>query len=303
MEPAIAVVGSLNLDLVVRVARHPRPGETVLGGDVQRYPGGKGANQAVAAARLGQPVAMIGRVGEDDAGWMLRAVLDDDGVDTSRVLETAGVPSGTALITVDDAGENAIVVSPGANARVTPEDVREAEEVLAAASATLLQLEIPVDAVAEAARAAHGTVVLNPAPATTLPRDVLAAAGVIVPNRSELALLAGRDVVTADDAEAAASALGVRNVVVTLGGEGALVVQGGRATSVPAVPVRAVDTTGAGDSFCAALADALVRGAELVEAARWAVRVAAVTVTRPGAQTSLPRRDDIPDDATARRPA
>jgi ribokinase len=295
VEPAIVVVGSLNLDLVVRVPRHPQPGETVLGGDVQRYPGGKGANQAVAAARLGQPVAMVGRVGDDDVGRSLVAGLERDRVDVGAVLITPGVPSGAALITVDDEGENAIVVSPGANSHVTGEDVRAAAAQLETASAVLLQLEIPLDAVAEATRLARGTVVLNPAPAKPLPPEVIASCDVLVPNRSELALLTGRDAGSHDDVAAAAGTVGPA-VVVTLGEDGALVVADGHVTHVPAVEVDAIDTTAAGDSFCAALADALVRGADLVEAARWAVRVAAVTVTRPGAQTSLPDRDDIPND-------
>jgi ribokinase len=295
VEPAIVVVGSLNLDLVVRVPRHPQPGETVLGGDVQRYPGGKGANQAVAAARLGQSVAMVGRVGDDDVGRSLVAGLERDRVDVGAVLITPSVPSGAALITVDDEGENAIVVSPGANSHVTGEDVRAVSAQLETASAVLLQLEIPLDAVAEATSLARGTVVLNPAPAKPLPPEVIASCDVLVPNRSELALLTGRDAGSHDDVGAAAATLGPA-VVVTLGEDGALVVADGRSTHVPVVEVDAIDTTAAGDSFCAALADALVRGAELVEAARWAVRVAAVTVTRPGAQTSLPDRDDIPDD-------
>lgn len=293
-ERSIAVVGSLNLDLVVRVPRHPRPGETVLGGDVSRYPGGKGANQAVAAARLGRRVAMVGCVGDDDAGRTLLGVLAADGVDASGVRVSGEAPSGTALITVDDAGENAIVVSPGANARVTVADVRAAAPVLAAASVTLLQLEIPLDAVREAARIAGGIVILNPAPAAALPAEVLAVVDVLVPNRSELSILAARPVDDHDDLVAAASLLeGPGAVVVTCGAEGAVVVEGGRATWIPAVAVTVVDTTAAGDSFCAALADALVDGADLVAAARWSVRVAAATVTRAGAQASLPTRAEV----------
>ena len=200
--PAIAVVGSLNLDLVVRVPRLPGPGETVSGDDVFRNPGGKGANQAVAAARLGRGVAMVGCVGDDEAGRELLASLEADGVDRSRVRVVDGVPSGTAFITVGEDGENQIVVSPGANARVTPDDVAAAGPVLAAAAVTLLQLEVPLEAVAAAARSARGTVVLNPAPVRALPADLLSEVDVLVPNRVELAQLAAGPAPTTVEAAA-----------------------------------------------------------------------------------------------------
>lgn len=292
----VAVVGSLNLDLVVPVPRHPLPGETVLGGDHFANPGGKGANQAVAAARLGRRVAMVGRVGDDDAGRTLLSALAADGVDASHVRVTEGTASGIALITVDASGENAIVVSPGANALVAPTDVDAAAGVLAGAAVTLLQLEIPLDAVVAAARAARGTVVLNPAPARSLPRELLRAVDVLVPNRAELAALAGErePPVSLDDLGRLAGRVdGPRVVVVTLGANGALVVKGGAPTHVPGVPVDPVDTTAAGDSFCGALADALARGDALGPAVRWAVRAAAITVTRPGAQRSMPSRAEV----------
>jgi ribokinase len=293
MGSGIVVVGSLNVDLVVRVPRLPAPGETTLGGDVARYPGGKGANQAVAVARLGQPVSMVGRVGDDDGGRLLLDVLAADGVDASGVRVTPGVPSGTALITVDERGENVIVVSPGANARVSADDVRAAAAQLAEADVALLQLEIPLDAVAEAARSCGGTVILNPAPAGPVPADVLEHVDVLVPNRPELSRLSGRALGDPDDVAAAARQIGVGRVIVTLGEEGAVVVEDGEATPIPATPVVPVDSTAAGDAFCAAVADALVRGAGLVEAAGWAARAAAVSVTRAGAQTSLPTRDEV----------
>jgi ribokinase len=292
----VAVVGSLNLDMVVPVPRHPSPGETVLGGDVFRNPGGKGANQAVAAARLGQPTAMIGRVGRDQEGATLIEALEAAEVDASRVVRTPGAATGMALITVDQRGENAIVVSPGANSRVTPQDVDSAQEILGSARVLLLQLEIPLEAVAAAARAASGTIVLNPAPARPLPRSLLESVDVLVPNRSELAVLAGAAAEPVDDdqvAQLAARIHGPKAMVVTLGAAGALVVEGGRTDRVPAIPVEPVDTTAAGDAFCGALADALVRGQPLGEAARWAVRAAAVACTRAGAQASLPSRDEI----------
>jgi len=291
---AVAVVGSLNLDLVVRVARPPGPGETVTGSDVFRNPGGKGANQAVAAARLGRRVAMVGCVGDDAAGRELLGSLADAEVDTARVRVVDGVPSGTAFITVGDDGENQIVVSPGANARLTAADVAAAGAALAAAAVTLLQLEVPLEAVAAAAGAAGGRVVLNPAPVRDLPEDLLAKVDVLVPNRVELAQLAGAGVPeTVEDAATLAGRLPARAVVVTLGGDGALVVEDGRVGHVPAVPVRPVDTTAAGDAFCGGLADALAGGAGLQEAARRAVRVAAAACLRPGAQASLPTPADL----------
>ena len=288
MQGSVAVVGSLNLDLVIRVAELPGPGETVSGGDLFRNPGGKGANQAVAAARLGRRVAMVGCVGDDQAGHELLASLEAAGVDGSRVRVVEGVPSGTACITVSEDGENQIVVSPGANARLTPDDVAAAAAVRSAA-VTLLQLEVPLETVAAAARTAGGRVVLNPAPVRALPAELLGRIDVLVPNRVELARLAGGPVPrTVEQAAELAGRLGGRAVVVTLGADGALVVEDGRAGHVPAVPVRPVDTTAAGDAFCGGLADALAGGAGLQEAARRAVRVAAAACLRPGAQASLP---------------
>jgi len=288
MQGSVAVVGSLNLDLVIRVAELPGPGETVSGGDLFRNPGGKGANQAVAAARLGRRVAMVGCVGDDQAGHELLASLEAAGVDGSGVRVVEGVPSGTACITVSEDGENQIVVSPGANARLTPDDVAAAAAVRSAA-VTLLQLEVPLETVAAAARAAGGRVVLNPAPVPALPAELLGRIDVLVPNRVELARLAGGPVPrTVEQAAELAGRLGGRAVVVTLGADGALVVEDGRAGHVPAVPVRPVDTTAAGDAFCGGLADALAGGAGLQEAARRAVRVAAAACLRPGAQASLP---------------
>jgi ribokinase len=282
----IAIVGSINLDLVVSVARHPRPGETVVGGDCRQLPGGKGANQAVAVARLGGAVAMVGRVGADPQGGWLRDGLSVEKVDVRHVRSDREAPTGMALIAVDPTGENTIVVSPGANARVSPKDVAGAGELVAEADVLLLQHEIPTEAVAAAIETARGTVVLNPAPA----RGLVGSVDVLVPNRGELESLAGGG---GDPVTLARSLAGTKAVVVTLGAEGAVVVEGDRFERVPAPRVRAVDTTGAGDAFCGALAGALAEGATLVEAARWAVRVAAVSVTRPGAQGGLPWREDL----------
>ena len=292
----IAVVGSANLDLVVEVLRVPLVGETVLGGDLARIPGGKGANQAVAAARLGRAVAMIGRVGDDEGGQILRNALETDGVDTSHLTTTPEVPNGVALIAVGADGDNTIVVSPGANNRLSVADVEAASDVLGAAAVTLVQLEVPLDAIVAAAEVAGGTVVLNPAPApsTPLPAELLEAVDVIVPNQTELALLTGHegpvDVATAADL---AARLPVPTVVVTLGALGALAVAEGSATHIAAPVVDPVDTTAAGDSFCGALADALVRKESIVDAVRWAVRVGAATTLRSGAQPSLPTAVEV----------
>ncbi len=297
MPVEVAVVGSCNLDLVASVDHVPQAGETVLGGDLARIPGGKGANQAVAAARLGRSVAMVGRVGDDAAGDMLRAALVADGVDTSALLTTADVPSGVALIAVQADGDNAIVVSPGANARVTPADV-EAADAIAEAKVVLAQGEVPMDAVVAAAQRASGVMIWNPAPAPAggAPEGLLHAVDVVVPNQTELALLAGYDGdVDQNVAADLASQLPTASVVVTLGSEGALVVTGGQAVHVAAPVVEPVDTTAAGDSFCGALADALVGGADLVDAARWAVRVGAATTLVAGAQPSLPTPEQVDD--------
>jgi ribokinase len=291
----IVVVGSCNLDLVVPVGHVPRAGETVMGGDLARIPGGKGANQAVAAARLGRSVAMVGRVGDDAAGEMLRAALQADGVDTSALLTTKSVPSGVALIAVQDDGDNAIVVSPGANARLTAEDVASAGAVRQA-RVVLAQAEVPIEAVIEASHRAEGLMVWNPAPAPAdgVPLELLETVDVLVPNQTELALLAGHDgVVDLEVAATLARRLPTASVVVTLGSEGALVVSGDDVVHVPAPLVRPVDTTAAGDSFCGAIADALVGGADLVAASRWAVRVGAATTLVAGAQPSLPTPAEV----------
>ena len=299
--PEIVVVGSANLDLVVEVDKIPVAGETVLGGDLRRIPGGKGANQAVAAARLGRRVAMIGRVGDDDAGSVLRSAMESAGVDTTYLLAKEGTPSGTALIAVGADGDNAIVVSPGANGRLTAVDVEAAADALSAAGVVLVQLEVPLEAVSAAVRCAQGTIVLNPAPApaAALPPDLLDGVDVIVPNQTELATMAGHaglspiGNVDPETAVALARGLPVAASVVTLGAFGAMVVTPTDAIHVPAPTVVPVDTTAAGDAFCGALADALVGGADLVTATEWAVRAGAAATLRHGAQPCLPTRAEV----------
>jgi ribokinase len=263
----------------------------VLGGDHLRTPGGKGANQSVAAAKLGSPVAFVGCVGDDALAPTIVSALDGAGVDTSWLRRVPDAPSGIALITVAEGGENTIAVSPGANARLGPDDVSAAASLLADAAVTLVQLEISLETVVAAVRAAGGRVVLNPAPARELPADLLHEVDVLVPNRSELGVLAGApEPSTPDEAGSLAAALsGPGAVVVTLGADGALVVEDGTSTHVPAIAVDAVDATGAGDAFCGALADGLARGESLVTATKWAVRVAGLSTTRWGAQSSPAR--------------
>ena len=289
----IVVVGSLNLYTTARVGRLPRAGETVLGTGHHTDTGGKGANQAVAAARLGRRVAMVGRIGEDDAGRRIVSVLDHEQIDTHVTVDDTA-PTGMAFITVDDSGENMIVVSPGANATVSIADIERAASIIANATVLLLQLEIPTEAVHHAAMLCRGTVILNPAPAAELPTGLLEAVDILVPNRTELAVLTGTEPGdSADELARQLDLLPVASGIVTLGADGALVRSAGKNSTVPAPRVDAVDATAAGDAFCAGLADAVAGGADPLEAARWAVRVGAVTATRPGAQSALPTRAEV----------
>jgi ribokinase len=296
MPPAVTVVGSLNLDYVVGVARLPERGETVIGTSTVTGAGGKGANQAAAAGALSSAVVMVGRVGGDSAGQRLIADLAERGVDTATVLVTEDTPTGTATVAVEDeGGENLIIVAPGANAEVTPADVRI--PAVRDARVVLAQLEIPLASVAAAIAHATGRVVLNPAPPQPLSRDVLDRIAVLVPNEWELARLAGVDPTRRSPSELAALARQVtdRDVVVTMGGRGALVVPAsGRHFAVAPPPVTPADTTGAGDCFCGALSVALADGASLLDAARYAVTAAALSTTAAGA------RGLLPDDATVR---
>jgi len=287
------VIGSLNADLILPVERLPGPGETVLStaaGSVGF--GGKGGNQAAYAAAFGAAVTMVGRVGDDEAGSLIRADLAKRGIDVSQVLVTPGARSGSAIVAVNPVGENLILVDPGANRGLQPADIRAG--VLANADATLVQLEIPIKAVSAAVAMAAAPVILNPAPAAALEPDILRQVDVLVPNRTELALLTGtrQPAGLAETAALARKLPAAVDVVVTLGADGALVVPrlGGPATHIVAPEVSAVDATGAGDCFCGTLAVSLADGMRLAEAARVSVAAAALSVTAPGARGLLPAR-------------
>ncbi|GAA2646096.1 ribokinase [Nonomuraea recticatena] len=327
----VVVVGSVNADLVVRVGRRPAPGETVMGSDLDTFPGGKGANQAVAAARLGADVALLARTGTDQYGARLVEGLAAEGVGVEHVMETEGA-SGVALITVDAEGDNSIIVSPGANARLTPADVTAAGDLVSGAAVVSLMLEIPLDTVTAAARAARRAV-LNASPPRELPGELLSLADPLVVNEHEAAFLLGAasaDAVSEPAAMARALlALGPRSVVITLGADGAVVAEpptagpsgfvdaaagvpeaapggvaaqgngapgrpeGAVVTVVPSPVVDVVDTTGAGDAFTGALAWRLALGDTLPEAAGFAAKVGAAAVRREGAQSSYPRGEEL----------
>jgi ribokinase len=280
----VVVVGSANLDLVATTPRLPAPGETIIGTSYSEFAGGKGLNQAIAASRAGARTALVGCVGQDGAATHLLDVATRDGVDTSQVARAPDLPTGRAVIMVDDRGENSIVVVPGANAATTGHGMPPGKVVLA-------QLEAPVDAVVgafTAARAAGSTTVLNPAPAAALPRKLVALTDVLIPNEHEAAQVG-------DIAELHAA--GVQTIVVTLGSRGVAVstLRGGSAESwkLPAIPVDAIDTTGAGDAFCGCLAAGLAAGVELDGALRRAVAAGALATTGSGAVPSLPTAERI----------
>ena len=299
MAAHITVVGSLNMDLVVRAPRIPQPGETIIGGDFHTVPGGKGANQAVAAARLGAQVSMVGRVGRGAFAGPLLKNLAAAGVEHAFVTQDSEAATGVALIVVDDAGQNSIVVASGANVRLSPTDVDDAGATIAAADALLLQLESPLETVtraAEVARAKGATVILNPAPARSLPAALLSLVDVLIPNESEAALLTGLPIDNPAEAEAAATALrelGVGTVILTLGERGALLAREDGAEVFPAFEVTPVDTTAAGDAFVGGFAVALAGGQPLAEAVRWGNAAGALATTRLGAQPSLPTRQEL----------
>lgn len=294
--PDILVIGSLNTDLVVRAPRFPQPGETISGEDLQTFPGGKGANQAVAAARLGTSVSMLGRVGKDDFGDYLLNNLQANKVDTQYV-QRDDASTGTAIIVVDANGQNSIVLSAGANGGVHPKDVTTA--ALSEFKLLLLQLEIPIETVLFAARRGKESglrVLLNPAPARSLPEELLSLSDFLVPNETELSLLTNQTVNDIESAGKAAKLLldrGPQTVIVTLGANGALMVTKEMTQHIPPFKVNVVDTTAAGDAFIGGFASALLQNKPLDEAVRNACACGALATTKVGAQPSLPTKEEV----------
>jgi ribokinase len=300
MTARIAIVGSLNMDLVIRSTHIPQPGETIIGSDFHTFPGGKGANQAVAAARLGGRVSMVGRVGTDAFAEVLLKNLTSSGVDATFVQRDVETATGVALIVVDDFGENIIVVAPGANMQLNEADILGAEQAISAADVLLLQLEVPLAVVTLAARIAKSqgvNVILNPAPAQDLSAELLELVDILVPNESETALLTGRQVESQAEIEKAAAALidiGVNSVVITLGGRGAFLASTDHEPEIlEAYSIQPVDTTAAGDAFMAGLAVSYAAGETLSEAIRWGNAAGALAAMRLGAQASLPMRSEV----------
>lgn len=294
----ILVVGSSNTDMTVKTKYLPKPGETVLGNEFTMGPGGKGANQAVAASRLGGEVKFICKVGRDIFGDNAIAHYVDEKLDTAGILRS-DLPSGVALISVDEKAENSIVVASGANGDLDEADIETSRKDLENCGILLLQLEIPVPSVLKAAKIAHeagAMVVLNPAPACPLPDEVFRYVDLFIPNQTELGNYSGidtADVAGAEKAAAAMQAKGVGKLIVTMGSKGALICEGGPSVFVPAKKVKAVDTTAAGDTFCGALCVAISEGKSLREAAEFACSASALTVQKMGAQNSIPFRKDL----------
>ena len=294
----ILVIGSSNTDMTVLADRLPVPGETVLGGTFAMGQGGKGANQAVAAQRLGGDVTFICKVGRDIFGVNSIKEYKKEGMDTSKVMYS-DKPSGVALISVDTHAENCIVVASGANGDITVEDIEANRKDIEKAAILLLQLEIPVDAVVRAAKIAHEAgvyVVLNPAPACDLPEEIYQYLSLIIPNQTEIALMTGIEVKDEEGAAKAVKALqskGTKDVIVTMGSKGSMVYHEGKATFVPSRKVNAVDTTAAGDTYCGGLCVALSEGKDIIAAAEFATASSSLTVQKRGAQDSIPYRKDI----------
>lgn len=298
-EKKIVVIGSTNMDMVVKTEYIPAPGETVLSSSFFMNPGGKGANQAVAVARLGGKVTFISKIGNDVFGKQSTRILDEEGINTFYLFSDHALPSGVALITVDQIGENSIVVASGANGNLFPADLEDALNEIAEADMVLMQLEIPMQTVEFAAKYASSKglkVILNPAPMQQLAAELLCHIDLITPNKREAEMLSGISVHDIESAGKAASLIyemGVKNVIVTLGPLGAVICQEGEILVVPAHKVEAIDTTAAGDVFNGALAIAWSEGKTLQDAVQFACEVAAISVTRLGAQSSIPYRHEM----------
>lgn len=295
----ILVVGSTNTDMVIKTDHLPRPGETVLGGTFFMNPGGKGANQAVASARLGGLVSFICKTGNDVFGHQSQQLFEEEGIDTSYLFSDSKHPSGVALITVDEHAENCIVVASGANANLMPADLAKAEEAIDQADYILMQLEIPIETVefvAEMARKKNKKVILNPAPAQKLSSSLLSNLYMITPNETEAEIISGikiTDEASASEAAKVISDMGVKCIIITLGSKGAFIYADSVTQMIPALKVKAVDTTAAGDVFNGALTVALSENKTLEEAVRFACKASAISVTRTGAQSSAPYRSEV----------
>ena len=295
----IVVVGSCNTDMVVKSHRLPVPGETVLGGAFMINPGGKGANQAVAVARLGGKITFISKTGNDLFGKQSIEMYDEEKINTDFIFSDPNLPSGVALIMVDMNGENCIVVASGANGSLSPQDIDKAKHVIESADILLMQLEIPMETVEYAAKLAHDKgikVILNPAPAAFLSNELLACLYAIVPNKTEAEMLSGIKVSDLKSAKQAAdiiSAKGVDIVVITLGSKGALIKDGNTYHNIEAEKIDAVDTTAAGDTFCGALSVGISEGMSIVESVKMANIAAGITITREGAQAAIPYRKEL----------
>ena len=299
MPKKILVVGSINMDLVVQTPRHPAVGETILGTSFHTYPGGKGANQAIAAARLGADVQIFGCVGDDEFGQTLLQNLTENRVDTRLMIQTGQVSSGTALITVDSKGSNSIIVVPGANHEITTSGIDQLDEALAEVGLILMQFEIPLQVVwsmVEIARSRHIPVILNPAPAHQIPKQVLNGLDYLVPNEVELNLLTGISTDSLVNIQKAANVLlerGVKNVVITRGSQGCYFKNSREEIILPAHEVTSVDSTAAGDAFIGGFASALIKGQDIAKCLSIGMAAGAIAVTKPGAQTSLPTQAEI----------
>lgn len=297
----ITVIGSSNMDLVVTTLDFPAPGQTVMGTGFMSNYGGKGANQAVAAARLGGDVTFISRVGDDSYGQEMRSHFEKEGINTRSVLTTSDVPTGTALITVNKNGENCIVVVGGANARLSTEDIEQCSQVIEEADIVLMQLEVPIVALVRAAQLAKAKgkyVVLNPAPApqNALPAELLSCIDLIIPNESEAYLLTGIEIKDETSALMAIQTLqgfGVHDAMITIGSRGVIIKEEGEIIRIPACKVVPLDTTAAGDTFCGALCVALAQGMPRHDAVLFANRAASYTVQHRGAQCAMPYLTDI----------
>ena len=290
----VVVIGSANIDLVSSVASLPVPGETVLGNSFIKTPGGKGANQAVAASKLGGEVSFVGCIGSDQEGEILRSSLKNANVNCDFLISRPEVSTGNAMIGVDAEGNNSIIVNSGANSALTQEDIVAAKEIVESAQVVLMQLEISTKCLEVAVEMASGIKILNPAPVVDISKKLLEKIDVLIPNRIELARLSNKESFkNLDELEAAAKGLGIQTVIVTLGSAGALLVSDKQTELISSPAVESVDTTGAGDAFCGSMAESLSRGLSFLESVEYSVTAGALSTTTYGAQISMPTRSEV----------